>query len=158
MKEIILTIKYSQYAQLTELPEMDQELIIQAREAIKRGYAPYSGYHVGAAVLLQNGIIITGSNQENAAYPSGLCAERTALFYASSQHPLVPVVAVAVSTQNDPFSDYAKPCGACRQVMAEYEDLSNQPMHIILDGTAQIIVIDGINGLLPFRFGKADLK
>lgn len=158
MKEIILTIKYKHYAQLTELPEVDKKLILQSRKAVERGYAPYSGYKVGAAVLLQNGVIITGSNQENAAYPSGLCAERTALFYASSQHPNIPIIAVAISTQSDPPSDFAKPCGACRQVMAEYEDLSCQPMHIILDGPAQIIVIDGINGLLPLRFGKQEMR
>lgn len=158
VKEIIFTIKCEEYQHIAGLPEADKSLILKAREAVIRGYAPYSGYRVGAAVLLQNGIIITGSNQENAAYPSGLCAERTALFYASSQYPNVPIVALAVSTQNDQFSDFAKPCGACRQVMSEYEDLAGQPMRILLDGTARIIALNGINGLLPFRFGKGDMN
>jgi len=160
MKEITLRIKFLEYETMTQLPDKDKNLIMKAREAAKNGYAPYSGFRVGAAVLLENGSIITGNNQENAAYPSGLCAERTALFYASAQYPKIPIIALAISTLNrsDTFSDIAKPCGACRQVMAEYEDLAGKPLRILLDSSNKIIVIDGIDNLLPLRFKKEDLK
>ena len=160
MEEITLQIKYTEYTGLTQLPEIDCKLVNLAREATTKGYAPYSGFLVGAAVLLGNGNIITGNNQENAAYPSGLCAERTALFYASAQFPKVPVIAIAISTLNigNTPSEIAKPCGACRQVMAEYEDIAGQPIHIILDSSNKILVINGIDNLLPLRFKKEDLK
>jgi len=124
MKEIDLKFKVSVYPSQEELPEYAQKLILLAREAAKRAYAPYSGFRVGASVLLENGEFITGNNQENAAYPSGLCAERTALFYASSKFPKIAVRALAVSTISDETlpGEFAKPCGSCRQVMAEYED------------------------------------
>jgi len=158
MREIILQIRYREYATNADLPEADYQLILKAREVAQMGYAPYSGFHVGSAVMLQNGIIITGNNQENVAYPSGLCAERTALFYAASQYPSIPIVAIAVSTFNPSRSGVARPCGACLQVMAEYEDLAGQPLHIILDGSDRIIVLDGIDNLLPLRFRREDLK
>jgi cytidine deaminase len=160
MKEIQLNFKVKTYQSLEELPELSRNLILQAREAAERAYAPYSGYHVGASVLLENGELITGNNQENAAYPSGLCAERTAIFYASSRFPNIAISALAISTlSNDPLSgDFAKPCGGCRQVIAEYEDLYGKPIEIILDGSSTIMVIDGIDTLLPFRFKKEELK
>ncbi|HEY3390109.1 MAG TPA: cytidine deaminase, partial [Prolixibacteraceae bacterium] len=147
MKEITLQIKFAEYEAASQLPEKENILITKAREAAKNAYAPYSGFRVGAAVLLGNGIIVTGNNQENAAYPSGLCAERTALFYASAQYPKVPVLSIAVSTLNGTAtpSDIAKPCGACRQVMAEYEDLAGKPIRIILDSTDKILVTNGID-------------
>jgi cytidine deaminase len=159
MKEIKLEFKVRTYHSAEELPEITQKLLLQARESAERAYAPYSGYRVGASVLLENDVIITGNNQENAAYPSGLCAERTALFYASSRYPGVSVRSIAISTLlNDPSDgDFAKPCGSCRQVMAEYEDLSGKPMEIVLDGSTVITVVDGIDTLLPFRFKKEDL-
>ncbi len=160
MREITLKIKFTEYDALSYLPEQDTELIYKAREAAKNAYAPYSGFRVGAAVKLGNGLVITGSNQENAAYPSGLCAERTALFYASAQYPKVPIVAIAVSTINGTAtpSEIAKPCGACRQVMAEYEDIAGSPMKILLDSQDKILVVNGIDNLLPFRFKKEDVK
>ena len=158
MQERTFLIKYNEYPDITKVPESDSLLITTAREAVQRGYAPYSGFRVGAAVLLENGTIITGSNQENAAYPSGLCAERTALFYASSQYPNIPIIAIAVSTFGNGLSDEAKPCGACRQVMSEYEDLSGKPLRIILDGTDHITIFDTIDCLLPFRFRKGDME
>ena len=141
------------------MPESSQNLVLQAREAAGRAYAPYSGYRVGASVLLENGELITGNNQENAAYPSGLCAERTALFYASSRYPGVAVRSIAITTLSNSTlpGEFAKPCGGCRQVMAEYEDLSGIPIEIILDGSTAITVVDGIDTLLPFRFKKDDL-
>ena len=158
MKEITLRIKYCEYETVAKLKDEDRQLILKARDAAKKGYAPYSGFQVGAAVLLQNGKIFTGNNQENAAFPSGLCAERTALFYAASQYPGIPIIAIAVSAFNRGLPGIAKPCGGCRQVMAEYEDLANQPMHIILDRSDSVIVLDGIENLLPLRFKKGDLE
>jgi cytidine deaminase len=160
MKEITLQIKFTEYETASQLSEKDNSLIIKARDAAKNGYAPYSGFRVGAAALLENGVIVTGNNQENAAYPSGLCAERTALFYASAQYPNIPIVALAISaiSRSATSSDIAKPCGACRQVMAEYEDLSGIPIRILLDSTNRILVISGIDNLLPLRFKQDDLK
>lgn len=160
MKEITLQIKYSEYTNIDQLSDNDHNMITKARNAAMNGYAPYSGFRVGAAVLLENGEFITGNNQENAAYPSGLCAERTALFYASAQYPKVAIIAIAISTLNIGTTppEVAKPCGACRQVMAEYEDLAGKTMRIILDSPDKIMVLNGIDSLLPLRFKKGDLK
>jgi len=160
MKEITIQIQYLEYETEMLLPDEDYQLIMKARDAAKDAYAPYSGFRVGAAVLLDNGKIIIGNNQENAAYPSGLCAERTCLFYASAQFPNTGVIALAISTLNRAGtpSGIAKPCGACRQVMAEYEDIAGKPMHIILDSSHKIFVLDGIDNLLPLRFKKEDVK
>lgn len=160
MKEIRLEFKVMSYESIDELPENSQKMITLARDAALRAYAPYSGYKVGASVLLENGEIITGNNQENAAYPSSLCAERTALFYASSRFPGIAVRTLAVSTVSNPIlpGEFAKPCGSCRQVIAEYEDLSGEPIEIILDGPTSIMVLEGIDCLLPFRFKKEDMK
>lgn len=159
MKEIKIEFSVRSYPSIHDLPEIPGMLILRAREAARKAYAPYSGYRVGASVLLANGEILTGNNQENAAYPSGLCAERTVLFYASSQYPGVPVRSLAVTTLNGDLAvgAIAKPCGGCRQVMAEYEDLAGQPMEIILDGRESITIVDGVDTLLPFRFKKEDL-
>ena len=160
MKEKTLQIKFTEYDTVDQLTVEHKNLIIQARNAAVNAYAPYSGFRVGAAVQMENGIIITGNNQENAAYPSGLCAERTALFYASAQYPKVSVTAIAISTINRTStpSDIAKPCGACRQVIAEYEDLCGTPIQIILDSADRILILNGIDNLLPLRFKKEDVK
>jgi len=160
MKIINYQIKYDQYPSVLQLDEMDRKLVIKAREAAMGGYAPYSGFRVGAAVLLENGAIVIGNNQENAAYPSGLCAERTALFSASAQYPKVPIIAVAISAIDNmnQHTPIIKPCGACRQVMAEYEDLANKSMRILLDGNDGVFALQGIDNLLPLRFKNSDLK
>ncbi len=159
MKIRSIVSKISEYTNTEELPEQDLELVFCAREAGLNAYAPYSGFRVGAAVLLENGEIISSNNQENAAFPSGLCAERIALFYAASNFPSVAVKAIAVSYLNgDKSSEIAKPCGSCRQVLAEYEDLSGIPIRIILDGGKIICISEGIDNLLPLRFKKSDLK
>ncbi len=159
MKEKIIQYKYFEYRSADELGETDRSLILMARAAAQNAYAPYSGFRVGAAVLLENREIVTGNNQENAAYPSGLCAERTALFYASSRFPGVAVRSLAVTTLGNGHvtSGVAKPCGACRQVLAEYEDVAGQPIRIILDGSDSVVVLEGIDALLPLRFKKMDL-
>ncbi len=133
----------------------DAELLLQAHEATMHSYAPYSKFHVGAAARLANGIIVKGSNIENAAYPSGLCAERTTLFAAQAQYPDVPVKALAITAQSEitEITDPVAPCGACRQVMVETEQRSGMPMRIICQGnTGKIFVFDGVETLMPFIF------
>lgn len=152
-KEIRIIVQ--EYASIDELPENDRKLLITARETTSRAYAPYSGFKVGAAVELGNGEIVEGSNQENMAYPSGLCAERVALFYAGSKYPDQPIKAMAITAVNQKgeLAPVAAPCGACRQVMLESEVRSETPMRLILDGE-KIIVLEGIGSLLPFSFSK----
>jgi cytidine deaminase len=124
---------------------------------VKTAHAPYSEFHVGAAVLLENGKIVTGNNQENAAYPSGLCAERVAIFYASAQYPnsAVKAIAVTVKSKNMVVSEPLSPCGACRQVIAEYENKSEKPIRIIMSGEkGPIYIAKSIESLLPLMFSK----
>ena len=120
-----------------ELSKEKQDLINKAKEQVNKAYAPYSGFHVGAAIELENGIIITGSNQENSAYPSGLCAERVAMFYANSQYPEVAVktLAIAAYTNGNFISDPVTPCGSCRQVLLETETRFEKDITILLYGT-----------------------
>lgn len=160
MKKLKITIPVLQYADLTQLSEPDRVLLEKAREAAKTAYAPYSGFSVGAAVRLANGIVVTGNNQENAAYPSGLCAERVAVFYASSQYPDVPIEAVAVTarTKVRTISEPVSPCGACRQVLTEYETLLQHPIRIILAGeTGPVVEFARASDLLPMNFTSKDL-
>lgn len=154
MKELTINCNIEIY-QYDELDEMERELIDRAKKATERSYAPYSKFHVGAAALLEGGIIVEGSNQENAAYPSGLCAERTTLFYAGSTYPdkAVEVLAIAAYTDGDFLDDPIPPCGACRQVMLETEQRFNRPTKIMLYGKKHIYVIDGVKNLLPLSFG-----
>ena len=133
-----------------ELSVEDQQLMDAALEATQRSYAPYSNFHVGAAVLLENGVIVTGTNQENMAYPSGLCAERTTLFYANSQYPEVAVKTLAIATCNS--ENILSPCGACRQVMAETEKRYGKPMRILLCGKENVYVVESAAALLPLTF------
>lgn len=143
-----------------ELNEEDRKLIDQAKEATKRSYAPYSKFSVGAAALLANGVVVTGTNQENAAYPSGLCAERTTLFYANSQYPDQPVLtlAIAARTENGFLDSPIPPCGACRQVLMETEQRYHHPMRILLYGEKEIFIINGTRDLLPLSFGSEFLN
>lgn len=151
-KEIKIT--YSEYNSLTELEPNDKLLVKAAIEAINGSYAPYSKFNVGAAIRLDDGTIVKGSNQENAAYPSGLCAERTAMFYASSQFPERKMKAIAVvGSQNGKISDKpVSPCGACRQVMAQYQLKGGEPMNIILVGAKKIWKFEKVDDILPFIF------
>tara|TARA_B100000575_G_C22934415_1_gene541279 strand:+ start:23 stop:511 length:489 start_codon:yes stop_codon:yes gene_type:complete len=146
---------------LSELEQCDQELVNNAIVSLKDAYAPYSGFQVGASILLENGKIINGSNQENVAYPSGLCAERVAIFYASSNYPNVKIIKMAISVQAVDFNinDVISPCGACRQVMAEYEENQNYPIQIILHSpNNDILIVDRVQDLLPFMFKSPHLK
>ncbi len=146
---------------LSELEQCDQELVNNAISSLKDAYAPYSGFQVGASILLENGKIINGSNQENVAYPSGLCAERVAIFYASSNYPNIKIIKMAISVQAVDFNinDVISPCGACRQVMAEYEENQNYPVQIILHSpNNDILIVDRVQDLLPFMFKSPHLK
>ena len=149
-----IEIRYREYASVEEMDPQDQTLVAAARQAQESAYAPYSRFHVGAAVLLENGEIVTGSNQENAASPSGLCAERTAMFAAGARYPGVPMVSLAVAGGPDHgiCDDPATPCGACRQVMAEYQKIGGRPMSIILTGGESVWKFDRVEDLLPFIF------
>lgn len=142
-----------------ELNDGEKKLIDAAKEASNRSYAPYSRFQVGAAALLSGGTMVTGSNQENAAYPSGTCAERTTLFYANSQYPdrAVEILAIAAQTGGKFIEHPTAPCGACRQVILETEQRYNHPIRIYLYGTDEILVIESVRTLLPLCFGKNDL-
>ena len=148
-------------AHLSELSAQEQQLVANAKAAFKTAYAPYSGFLVGASVLLENGEVINGSNQENVAYPSGLCAERVALFYAGAKFPDVKIntVAISVLSKNFEVKDVISPCGACRQVMAEYEDKQHRPIKVILHSpTDEVLITNRVEDLLPFMFKSPLLK
>ena len=156
MKELELK-SVIQACQMDELSAEEQHLVNLAIEATGRSYAPYSNFHVGAAVRLENGENIIGCNQENAAYPSGLCAERTALFSAGAQYPNVPVEMLAIAargTDGELLSEPVSPCGSCRQVIIESETRAGHPIRILLYGRKCIYVIDGIGKLMPLLFSE----
>ena len=146
--------------EMAELSKADQELVEVAKRATAGSYAPYSKFRVGAAVRLQDGTIVCGANQENAAFPSGLCAERTALFAANAQYPDQPVVALAIAAQKGRqyLAQPISPCGACRQVISGVEDRYGQPIRILLYGTDGVFVSEGINPLLPLRFVDDNMR
>ncbi len=159
MREINLTTKIAVYL-LEECSEVEKNLIDAAKSATKNAYAPYSRFRVGAAVLLENGGIISGNNQENAAYPSGLCAERTALFFANATYPDQKVEAIAIAAwHNGQFThDAITPCGACRQVLLEAENRFHSPMKVLMYSEEGIYVVPAIKDLLPLSFGDEMLK
>lgn len=153
MREIHLSLS-AEALRYEELSAKEQRLVDAAREATLRSYAPYSHFSVGAAVLFENGETVSGTNQENAVYPSGLCAERTTLFYANSRYPTAAVVALAIAARNEAglLSRPLPPCGACRQVMLETEQRFGRPMTLLMSGTEEIYRINGVQHLLPFAF------
>lgn len=159
MKEVKIEINIQSYS-YDELDEKDRQLIDTAKEATLRSYAPYSRFAVGAAALLENGKIITGTNQENAAYPSGTCAERTTLFYANSEYPDQAVVTLAIAAKSpDGFLEKPiPPCGSCRQVLLETEQRYKHPMRILLYSKNEIYLLHGTKNLLPLSFGSEFLK
>ena len=149
-----IKIAYTEYASLDELSAHDRILAEAAIEAVATSYAPYSNFNVGAAVRFNDGEIVKGSNQENAAYPSGMCAERTALFYASASRPGVSMnaLAIAAAQNGELIPEPVAPCGACRQVMIQYQLKSGNPMEIILIGANRIWKFANVESLLPFVF------
>lgn len=150
-----IVIDYQEYDSIDEQPREDSALMQKAIGAIEGSYAPYSGFHVGAALRLKNGIVVEGSNQENVAYPSGLCAERTAIFSASAQYPQCrDYEALAIVGRNaEGVLCEASPCGACRQVLSEYEHVQGHPLRVIcyLEG-GRVRVFPSVVSLLPFSF------
>ena len=159
MREINLSTKITVYP-LEECSEIEKKLINAAKHATEKSYAPYSNFKVGAALLLENGEIITGNNQENAAYPSGLCAERVATFYANSVYPNEKVVAIAIAAwSNGKYTDdVITPCGGCRQVLLETENRFNSTMRLLMYGGDAVYVVNSIKDLLPLHFGDVKLK
>lgn len=160
MKNIIISSDITVYESHNELSQADQEIVEACKEACKSAYAPYSGFNVGAAIRLANGVIIKGNNQENAAYPSGLCAERVAMFYANSVYPDVPVESIAVVAMNENgiLESPVAPCGSCRQVLLETEVRMKQKFYTLLVGAQEVYKINSSNELLPLSFTGQGLK
>jgi cytidine deaminase len=161
MKVRKINIQFEEYAEGEQLPAGDLSLLRLAKQAVNSSYSPYSEFRVGAAVLLEDGTVIKGSNQENASYPLGLCAERVAIFHASSAYPGQKIMAIAITASAQHFVTQSPitPCGACRQVMAEVENRQNHPMRIIMSGQkGPTQIVDGIENLLPLRFKEEKLK
>lgn len=160
MKEIKLESTLYVYEGVDELPKDVGSLMSEAHEARLKAYAPYSNFLVGAAVLLDNGEVITGNNQENASYPSGLCAERTAIYYAGSQYPNNKVLkmALAAGSAKSETNSPIPPCGACRQAIAEYEVKQDQPIEIYFMGsTGKVVRSNSLSDLLPLIFDRSFL-
>lgn len=156
MEKIDLKAEIKSYS-YDELSETDRHLVDMARDATSRSYAPYSHFRVGAAILLSNGEIITGANQENAAYPSGTCAERSAAFYAHARYPEATfrtIAIAAVDTEGHEVTAPISPCGACRQALLEFETLARTGVKLLLVGANVIYEIDSIRALLPLAFSE----
>ncbi len=160
MKEINITTTFKVFEDQTQLPDNIQSLVQQAIEIRKKAYAPYSHFRVGAAIALDNGKIVLGSNQENAAYPSGLCAERVAIFQAGAIYPDAKIVTIAISAASDsnPTLSPIPPCGSCRQSIAEYEFKQDAPIEIYFMGeSGEVFKSNSINNLLPLSFNSNSL-
>jgi len=155
-----ISISYLEFEKAEELDHKDLELIIAARETAANAYAPYSHFRVGAAIRLESGIIVCGANVENAAFPSGLCAERSCISNSVSNHHNDKPVALAIAAMNkDGLTEYpVSPCGSCRQVIAEEESRSGNQIKIILSGKYKTFILESIRSLLPLQFDKKDLN
>lgn len=161
MNQKEINIKYSEFESFDELDNEKRDLLSEAANACSKAYSPYSGFSVGAAIKSSDGRIFTGNNQENAAYPSGLCAERVALFSAMAQFPDLKItqLAISIKTLNGSVNSPVAPCGACRQVIAEYEHRQNSKIEIIFSSeTGKTIVVNGVESLLPFTFNSDYLQ
>ncbi|MBR5075661.1 MAG: cytidine deaminase [Bacteroidales bacterium] len=149
-----IRISYQEYKSIDEMNPEDRELAAEAIKAMQGAYAPYSHFHVGAAVRMSNGQIVRGANQENAAFPSGLCAERTAMFAAGARYPDKDMLSIALAggVMGRLGSQPATPCGACRQVMAQYQAKSGKPMSVIMISTERIWKFEKVDDILPLIF------
>lgn len=157
MKEITITTSFLEYENFNELDSSSQKMIQLAIEARKKAYAPYSNFTVGCSLLLDNGEIIQGSNQENAAYPSGLCAERVAIFYAGANYPNAKILKLFISASpvDRDLEQPIPPCGSCRQSIAEYEIKQDYNIEIyFMGGKGKIYKSDSLKNILPFMFDK----
>lgn len=151
MKKSSIEFQITEYENIAEVPEKAGEFLVMAERAQEKAYAPYSNFKVGAVVVLSNGAVYTGNNQENAAFPSGLCAERVAIFKAGADNPGVAVSAVYISC--DDQSGICAPCGSCRQALMEYESKQEFPIQIwIPGGDGKFIMLEAVKDLLPFPF------
>lgn len=160
MKSLIITSTLDVYESFDELPVAIQNLMERACEARDNAYAPYSKFQVGAALLLENDEVVIGSNQENASYPSGLCAERTAIFYASARFPGAAIKTIAISAKslNHRVMTPIPPCGSCRQAIAEYEIKQESPIEIFFMGeTGKVVKSGSLKELLPLIFDNSYL-
>lgn len=160
MKKLVLKTTVEVYSDLTELSKTDQALILLARASLQDSYSPYSKFQVGAGLLLDNGKMIGGSNQENASYPLCLCAERVALAAAAAQYPQTAILTIAVTAKNQKMvlSKPISPCGACRQVICETEQKHQQTIRILLQGEeGDIYAVNGAQELLPLSFDSSSL-
>ena len=160
MKKLQLTTEYTLFEKMEELSPQDQELMKLAIQTRKTAYSPYSKFSVGASILLDNGKVVIGSNQENAAYPSGLCAERVAIFSANAQYPKNTILKLAISASSSrkKVEEPVAPCGACRQSIAEYEVKQDSPIEIFFMGeTGSIIKVNSLKDLLPLGFDRSFL-
>ncbi len=149
-----ITVRITQLA-YDELAPADADLVEQARQATFRSYSPYSRFRVGAAILLSNGEVVTGANQENAAYPSGTCAERSACYYAHARYPEARFLKIAIAargTDGEFVDEPAAPCGACRQALLEYETLAGSPVEVLLAGRDKIYRLESVKSTLPLAF------
>jgi cytidine deaminase len=157
MKEITITTQFTVFDSIKELPKDVYSLMEEAVAIRKKAYAPYSKFRVGVAILLDNGQIVLGSNQENAAYPSGLCAERVAVFYAGSVYPEAKILKMAITAASDTNKTTTPipPCGSCRQSIAEYEIKQDTPIEIYFMGEeGEVNKSESLKNLLPFMFDK----
>jgi cytidine deaminase len=160
MKRERIVLEYDSFENESQLPPKSRELLDKATESLQQAYAPYSRFQVAAALRLSNGELIAGTNQENAAYPSGLCAERTAVFYAGSAFPGVAIEEILVIARKEGGNELlpACPCGACRQVMQEAESRQQNPIRLIFRlEKSGFIRLDSVSLSLPFRFDPASL-
>jgi cytidine deaminase len=155
-----ISTSFKEYNSIEELNQSEKELVVAAREAARNAYAPYSKFRVGAAVKLETGIIVRGANVENAAFPSGICAERSALSFSASNYPSIKPVAIAIAafTEDGLTKDPVSPCGNCRQVIAEEEFRNKRNIMVILSGETKIQIIEKGGDLLPLQFNRNNLK
>jgi cytidine deaminase len=161
MEEKTISISFQEFATIDDLPERDRALCNEAERALSSSYSPYSEFRVGAAIRLQSGKIIYGSNQENVAFPSGLCAERVALFTTGAQHTGDPIQSIAITARSDKFEIIAPvtPCGACLQVLGDFEQRQDRPIKVLLYCLGKnILVSEGAANFLPFQFIEQRLK
>lgn len=160
MKKEEIKFEYKVYEDSSELSSIDGKLLQDARDVTSKAYAPYSNFFVGAVALLKNGATVSGTNQENAAYPVGICAERVLLGVASMLHTNVPIETLAVTYLNNKgeSDNPISPCGMCREALCEYETRTSHPIRIILSGaTGKVFLLETVSQLLPFSFGSKDL-
>ncbi|HEX7904609.1 MAG TPA: cytidine deaminase [Chitinophagaceae bacterium] len=151
---------YDVYNDISELNEKDAWLLTEARMVTEQAYAPYSNFHVGAVAILENGEVVAGTNQENASYPVGICAERVLLGSVATLHPKVPIETIAISYNSETVkSDHPiSPCGMCRQSLLEYETRVKKPIRLILSGQeGKVFIIKTASLLLPFAFTSSEL-